>query len=137
MFALEDSSCAAMPKGSVLIYLGSTHHGGGHNQTADETRVGLNIDYCLGFLRQEENQYLACPPEEARRLPVDLQNILGYKTAGYALGYVADNWPTHAQLTPGVSVVVPGSGNAFVEATAGKVAERTANYEQPREHSKL
>merc|ERR1712190_422424 len=67
-FNLEDSTFAAMPRGSVLIWLGSVYHGGGRNQSSSN-RVGLNVDYCVGFLRQEENQYLACPPREARRLP--------------------------------------------------------------------
>ena len=37
-------------------------------------RIGLNITYALGWLRQEENQYLACPPEIARTLDPELQD---------------------------------------------------------------
>ncbi len=57
---------AEMPKGSVLCYLGSLYHGGGANRSAAPRR-GVNVGYTLSWLRQEENQYLACPPEVARR----------------------------------------------------------------------
>ncbi|MEO0994348.1 MAG: phytanoyl-CoA dioxygenase family protein, partial [Pseudomonadota bacterium] len=56
---------AEMPAGSVLIYSGSVIHGGGAN-TSDADRMGLNITYALGWLRQEENQYLSCPPHIAK-----------------------------------------------------------------------
>jgi hypothetical protein len=66
-----------MRAGSCLIYLGSTHHGGGANRT-DRPRRGLVISYCLGWLRQSENQYLAIPPEVARTFPEPLQRLIGY-----------------------------------------------------------
>jgi ectoine hydroxylase-related dioxygenase (phytanoyl-CoA dioxygenase family) len=77
---------AEMKRGSVLIYLGSVFHGGGANES-QEDRWGLNITYCLGWLRQEENQYLSCPPEVARTLEPELQALLGYAMGNYALGY--------------------------------------------------
>ena len=40
--------------------------------------MGLNITYCLGWLRQEENQYLSCPPHIAKDLSPELQDLLGY-----------------------------------------------------------
>lgn len=40
-------------------YLGGTWHGSGAN-ISDSVRHGLNIDYNLGWLRQEENQCVAC-----------------------------------------------------------------------------
>jgi ectoine hydroxylase-related dioxygenase (phytanoyl-CoA dioxygenase family) len=80
---------AVMAKGSVLIYLGSIFHGGGAN-TTDVHRVGINVGYSLGWLRQEENQYLACPPEIARTLPEGLLRLMGYQRGSFALGYVDD-----------------------------------------------
>jgi len=53
-------------------------------------RRALNVDYVLGWLRQEENQYLSCPPAVARTLPRDLQKLAGYTIGAYALGYVDD-----------------------------------------------
>ncbi|HEX2381975.1 MAG TPA: phytanoyl-CoA dioxygenase family protein [Acidimicrobiales bacterium] len=80
---------AAMPKGSVFMYVGSVYHGGGANRS-DEHRVGINVGYTLAWLRQEENQYLACPPEIARELPIELAKLVGYSRAAYALGYFGD-----------------------------------------------
>jgi hypothetical protein len=87
MYDVADSVSAEMPRGSVVIYLGSTVHGGGANGTAT-TRVGVNIDYVLGFLRQEENQYLTYSLDDVRRLPERVQRLLGYEPGAYALGYI-------------------------------------------------
>jgi hypothetical protein len=38
-------------------------------------------------LRQEENQYLTCPPEIAKDLDQPLQELIGYSMGQYALGY--------------------------------------------------
>jgi ectoine hydroxylase-related dioxygenase (phytanoyl-CoA dioxygenase family) len=81
------SSGAVMSKGSVLLYVGSIFHGGGNN-TSDVHRIGVNVGYSLGWLRQEENQYLACPPEIARTLPEGLLRLMGYQYGSFALGYV-------------------------------------------------
>ena len=78
---------AVMTKGSVLLYTGSIFHGGGANTTTT-ARIGMNIGYSLGWLRQEENQYLACPPDIARTLPEGLLRLMGYQRGSYAIGYV-------------------------------------------------
>jgi hypothetical protein len=36
------------------------------------------LSYTLGWLRTEENNYLAVPPAVARTLPVLAQEVLGY-----------------------------------------------------------
>ena len=77
---------AEMEAGSVLVYSGSVFHGGGAN-TSDQDRIGINITYALGWLRQEENQYLSCPPELAKDLSPTLQGLAGYAMGQYALGY--------------------------------------------------
>lgn len=77
---------AEMPAGSVLIYSGGVFHGGGANQSNGD-RIGINITYTLGWLRQEENQYLSCPPEIAKTLDPELQALIGYAMGSYALGY--------------------------------------------------
>jgi len=83
---------AEMAAGSVLIYSGSVIHSGGKNQS-DADRMGLNITYCLGWLRQEENQYLSCPPEIAKDFAPELQALLGYAMGSYALGYFTPPLP--------------------------------------------
>ncbi|BBX46983.1 phytanoyl-CoA dioxygenase family protein [Mycobacterium cookii] len=85
----ELSAPAIMTKGSVLMYTGSIFHGGGAN-TTEVSRIGMNVGYSLGWLRQEENQYLACPPEIARTLPEGLLRLMGYQRGSYSIGYVDD-----------------------------------------------
>ena len=77
---------AEMEAGSVLIYSGSVFHGGGENRS-EHDRIGLNITYTLGWLRQEENQYLSTPPELAKDLSPQMQELIGYAMGQYALGY--------------------------------------------------
>ncbi|KAB7739331.1 phytanoyl-CoA dioxygenase family protein [Parvibaculum sedimenti] len=88
----EEIGYAEMSAGSVLIYTGGVFHGGGEN-VSNGDRYGLNITYTLGWLRQEENQYLSCPPEIARALPEDLQAMIGYSMGSYALGYYTPPLP--------------------------------------------
>jgi ectoine hydroxylase-related dioxygenase (phytanoyl-CoA dioxygenase family) len=78
-------SQAVMPKGSVLFWLQSTIHGGGAN-TASTPRSGLFISYCLGWLRQEDNQYLLMPREVAESFPENVSRLLGYQAHGKYLG---------------------------------------------------
>jgi hypothetical protein len=72
---------AVMPKGSALFYLGSTWHGGGANES-NGARAGLINTYCLGWLRQEANQYLETPPEIAIKFSPRLRALLGYTPHG-------------------------------------------------------
>lgn len=86
----DDEKCqAVMPAGSVLVYSGSVIHGGGENKST-ATRSGVNITYCLAWLRTEENQFLSCPPDYAMQLDPELQELMGYSMGNYALGYYSD-----------------------------------------------
>jgi len=73
----DEAVAAEMPAGSAIVYLGSTFHGGGAHR-GSEPRRGVHLSYTLGWLRTEENNYLAVPPELARRLPRRCQEVLGY-----------------------------------------------------------
>jgi ectoine hydroxylase-related dioxygenase (phytanoyl-CoA dioxygenase family) len=86
---VTETIAAEMSRGSVLLYVGSLYHGGGANSSAAPRR-GINVGYTLSWLRQEENQYLACPPEVARELPPELARLVGYQRGAYALGYFGD-----------------------------------------------
>lgn len=79
---------AVMSRGSGLIYLGSTYHGGGQNRTADERRTAVIISLARGYLRQEENQYLVVPLEIVRRYPPRIQELLGYALSPPFCGWV-------------------------------------------------
>lgn len=83
---------AEMSRGSVMLYTGAVFHGAGANQSNSD-RIGMNITYSLAWLRQEENQYLSCPPEIAKTLSTELQDLLGYTLGSYALGYYTPPLP--------------------------------------------
>jgi len=83
---------AEMPGGSAMLYLGSVWHGGGANRT-DRARLGVAIEYVAGWLRPQETQLLAVPPEVARTLPVRLQELLGYDVYPPFVGYVDGRHP--------------------------------------------
>ena len=90
----SDVEQAVMSKGSVLFYLGATVHGGGANET-DRARSGLINTYALGWLRQEENQYLTVPREIAESYPEHIQRLMGYQSHGVLGVYPGDpddNW---------------------------------------------
>lgn len=78
---------AEMPAGSVLFYLGSTLHGGGANRSA-APRMALVNTYALGWLRQEENQYLAVPRHIAESYPDHIRHLMGYRMHGPILGSI-------------------------------------------------
>lgn len=78
---LDRWESAVMPKGSALFYLGSMWHGGGANKS-NAARMGLINVYCLGWLRQESNQYLHHPPEIAQKFQPRLRALLGYASHG-------------------------------------------------------
>ncbi len=112
-FRHQDTEGAEMERGSVFLYTGSVYHGGGANQS-DAVRMGLNVTYNLGFLRQEENQYLSCPREIAATLPKDLLRLMGYQMGAYALGYIDDVRDPIEAVRPGTSK----SGSLFGDTEA-------------------
>jgi ectoine hydroxylase-related dioxygenase (phytanoyl-CoA dioxygenase family) len=78
---------AAMARGSVLIFSGSIWHGGGANAT-DARRVGVAMNYCAGFLRQQENQQLGVPQEIAKTFSPRLRRLAGYGLYRGLLGHI-------------------------------------------------
>ena len=85
----EEIAYAEMQAGSVFIYTGSVLHGGGTNNT-EEPRLGVFLHYAPSWLRQEENQYLSCPPEVAKDFSPELRSLIGYSKGGYVLGFFTD-----------------------------------------------
>lgn len=76
---------AVMLRGSGLLFLGSLYHGGGAN-TSTGRRTALTFSYCKGYLRQEENQYLAVPVDVARQYSEEVQRLIGYDYCPPACG---------------------------------------------------
>src|SRR3954452_2626795 len=95
-----DSIAAEMPKGSVLVWHGSLWHGGGANET-DERRVGIAMNYCAGYIRQQENQQLGIPQPIAARFPRRLQELCGYGIYNGLIGHIEKNDPGALLLSPG------------------------------------
>ena len=69
-----------MPKGSVLFYMGSILHGGGANRS-DKSRAGIINTYSLGWLRQEEKQYLNVPKKNCQTIFRNSSKIDGLSNA--------------------------------------------------------
>ncbi|MDB5576859.1 MAG: phytanoyl-CoA dioxygenase [Bradyrhizobium sp.] len=74
---IEEPLVAACDPGAAIVFLGSTLHGAGANDS-DEIRRGMIISYCLGWLKPYENQWLAYPPPVARRFSPELAALVGY-----------------------------------------------------------
>jgi ectoine hydroxylase-related dioxygenase (phytanoyl-CoA dioxygenase family) len=82
-----DSIPAEMAKGSVLVWHGSLWHGGGANATG-ERRYGIAMNYCAGYIRQQENQQLGLPVDLVRRFSPRLQELVGYGVYMGLIGHI-------------------------------------------------
>ena len=82
-----ESIPAEMPRGSVLVWHGSLWHGGGANTTPDR-RIGLAMNYCAGYVRQQENQQLGVPREVAADFSERLQELCGYSVYLGLIGHI-------------------------------------------------
>ncbi len=87
-----DSIPAEMPRGGVLIWHGSLWHGGGANQTG-ERRIGIAMNYCAGYIRQQENQQLGIPPALVRTFSPRLQELVGYGVYSGLIGHIDKKSP--------------------------------------------
>ncbi|MEP6626115.1 MAG: phytanoyl-CoA dioxygenase family protein, partial [Acidimicrobiia bacterium] len=79
--------------GGVMIFHGSLWHGGGANRTADEWRLGVNVQYCPGFVRQQQNPYLGIPVDVAETFPDRLLGLLGYRLYRGVMGHIDGRSP--------------------------------------------
>ena len=77
-----------MEKGDAFIMLASCFHGGGTNETKDEQRLVFGTFFTRGYLRQEENQFLAVPMEVTRKYDRKVQETMGYSLSDPACGTV-------------------------------------------------
>jgi ectoine hydroxylase-related dioxygenase (phytanoyl-CoA dioxygenase family) len=78
---------ATMRQGSVLVWHGSLWHGGGANES-DAVRVGIAMNYCAGWVRQQENQQLGIPREIARGFVPRLRELVGYGVYRGLIGHI-------------------------------------------------
>jgi ectoine hydroxylase-related dioxygenase (phytanoyl-CoA dioxygenase family) len=115
----EEAIPAAMPAGSVCLFLGSTLHSGGANRSA-RPRRGFLASYCLGWLRTWENQFLAYPPHVARSFAPELAELVGYRQHRPSLGNFEGQCP---------SVLLQDEDwSPFVDALLPEQLEMAAQY---------
>ncbi|PYI33368.1 hypothetical protein BP00DRAFT_366947 [Aspergillus indologenus CBS 114.80] len=85
---VEQCIYADMEKGDGFIMLASAFHGGGANITQEEKRLMFATFIIRGYLRQEENQFLAVPGDVARSYDREVQEYMGYTMSEPACGWV-------------------------------------------------
>jgi ectoine hydroxylase-related dioxygenase (phytanoyl-CoA dioxygenase family) len=90
-----DSIPAEMPRGSVLVWVGSLWHGGGANKT-NSKRIGIAMNYCAGFIRQQENQQLGIPLNVIEKFPRRLQELVGFSIYNGLIGHIDKQHPLKA-----------------------------------------
>ncbi len=81
------SVAAEMSAGSILVWHGSLWHGGGAN-TTNVRRRGIAMNYCAGFIRQQENQQLGIPLDTLRSFSPQLQDLCGFGTYRGLIGHI-------------------------------------------------
>jgi ectoine hydroxylase-related dioxygenase (phytanoyl-CoA dioxygenase family) len=89
---------AAMPRGSVLIWDGALWHGGGPNRSSGR-RTGVAVNYCAGYIRQQENQQLGLAADQVRTFPPRLQELVGWGVYRGLIGHIEKRSP--AQMLSG------------------------------------
>ncbi len=94
-----DTIAAEMTKGSVLIWHGSLWHGGGANRT-DQRRVGIAMNYCAGYIRQQENQQLGLELSTVARFEPRLQELCGFGIYRGLIGHIDKKAPNDRLFGP-------------------------------------
>lgn len=101
--APEKFAHAEMQPGDAFLMLGGVYHGAGANTTSNEERLVYAAFATRGYLRQEENQYLANDLDKIRELPQDLQRFAGFGASKPYMGWVDLEEPVQF-LSPGAAV---------------------------------
>lgn len=89
----EEPIAVECSPGSAIVFLGSTLHGAGGNQSSG-VRRGMIVSYCLGWLKPYENQWLVYPPDVARSFTPSLAALIGYQQHRPNLGNYEGRCPS-------------------------------------------
>lgn len=81
------------PAGTAMVFDGRLWHQTGANTTTGELRHGILSYYCRGFVRQQENPFVAVKPEVHDRATPVMRRLLGWEIYQGALGQT-DGLPT-------------------------------------------
>jgi ectoine hydroxylase-related dioxygenase (phytanoyl-CoA dioxygenase family) len=90
-----DSICSEMQAGGILVWHGSLWHGGGANRT-DQLRMGIAMNYCAGWVRQQENQQLGIPLRTVRDFSPRLRELCGFGVYRGLIGHIDRRTPAQA-----------------------------------------
>ncbi len=93
---------AEMHRGSILVWHGSLIHGGGANLTPTR-RDGLAMNYCAGWVRQQENQQLGIPLEVVATFEPRLADLCGFGIYRGLVGHIDKRSPRQHLLDPEAS----------------------------------
>lgn len=66
-----------MPKGSLMLAMGTLWHRGGANRSG-ASRLVITPQYCVAWARQMESMLLSVPPAIVATYPARVQQLLGY-----------------------------------------------------------
>ena len=94
-----ESIPAEMAKGSVLVWHGSLWHGGGANRTS-QRRVGIAMNYCAGYIRQQENQQLGLDVAKVENFDPRLQELCGFGIYRGLIGHIDKKSPSDRLFGP-------------------------------------
>jgi ectoine hydroxylase-related dioxygenase (phytanoyl-CoA dioxygenase family) len=84
----DDIAYAELEVGDVWVMLGGLYHAGGANTTTDEHRVVHGLFFTPGYLRQEENVYLANSAEDVLTWSPEAQKVAGFSVSSPNIGFV-------------------------------------------------
>ena len=97
-FGCEVASVAAeMDVGDVLVWPGRMWHGGGANTTGED-RIGIAMNYCAGWIRQQENQQLGLSRDLVATFGPRLRELVGYGTYMGLIGHIEKDRPDRLLL---------------------------------------
>ncbi|KAL6253223.1 hypothetical protein RBB50_000946 [Rhinocladiella similis] len=90
---LREATHAALDPGDMWVMLGSLYHAGGANTTESEHRLVHGFFFTRGYMRQEENAYLANSPDEVLAWSPAAQRAMGYTLSSPNIGAVLFRTP--------------------------------------------
>jgi ectoine hydroxylase-related dioxygenase (phytanoyl-CoA dioxygenase family) len=64
------------------------------------------MNYCAGYIRQQENQQLGIPPKLVATFPKRLQELVGYGIYNGLIGHIDKRTPADVVLGDGSSPLV-------------------------------
>ncbi len=95
--ALRDRSRPRCPRAASSS--GSGASGTAAAPTAPtQRRVGIAMNYCAGYIRQQENQQLGLPPALVKTFPRRLQELVGYSVYNGLVGHIDKKHPAKVVL---------------------------------------